>query len=169
MKKYLFVFVMFTLAYNVFAEFYYVKANALNVRSKPTKDSKVVRVLKKGDKVNVLKKSNNWAKVDENEWTYLPLLSTQFVSKEKPKSSNNISKISNYDIKEAVRNFSYPLTCSNWSIGKPKDAVGESNYAVQVYCDCEHPDVPDYVLKAHFYVLISKTTLKPVRVIDVNE
>jgi hypothetical protein len=84
-------------------------------------------------------------------------------------TKNNIPEISNYDIKQAVRGFCTPLICSNWSIGNPRDAEGETNFAVQVFCDCEHPDVPDYVLKAQFYVLISKTTLKPVKVIDVNE
>lgn len=160
--------VLFTLLLIIsysYADVYYVKVNALNVHFMPSTESKIVKVLSKGDKVNVIEKSNNWGKIDEAMWIYLPLASSEFVSKEK----SNISKISNYAIKRAVRNFCSPLACSNWSIGNPKDAVGEPNYAVEVYCDCEHPEVPEYVLKAHFYVLISKSTLEPVRVIDVNE
>ncbi len=84
-------------------------------------------------------------------------------------SKQSTADISNSDIKSAVRDFCYPLTCSNWSIGNPKDADGEPNYAVQVFCDCKSPNLSDYVLKAHFFVLISKSTLKPVKVIDVNE
>jgi hypothetical protein len=170
MKKYLFGLAMLLIVCNVLADFYYVKVNALNVRMKSNTDSKVVKILKKGDRINVTEKENKWGKINNNEWVYMPLLSSQFVSKStKTISKNRMSEISNYDIKSAIRNFSYPLTCSNWSISEPRDAVGEPNYAVQVFCDCEHPDVADYVLKAQFLVLISKKTLKPVKVIDVME
>jgi uncharacterized protein YgiM (DUF1202 family) len=58
----------------------YIKSVELNVREKPDRHSKIVGVLKGGDKVRVQIKSG-WAKLDEGRW-----IRSKWLVKRKPKT-----------------------------------------------------------------------------------
>ena len=70
---------------------YKVTASSLNVRKKPTTNSKIVRTLSSGKKVCVVKKSDGWAQLEDGNYCsakYLKKIKTKSSTKKTKKTSN---------------------------------------------------------------------------------
>lgn len=60
---------------------YWVQTSALNVRSGPSMQFPVVRVVRRGEEINEIGKEGRWIKVAENEYLYMSYLSDTPISK----------------------------------------------------------------------------------------